>query len=338
MKTSESAWWKRTTVYQIYVRSFADSNGDGIGDLRGVIGKLDYLHELGVETRWLSPFFESPQADFGYDVSDHYAIAPEYGSLDDCRELIRAVHDRGMKNRLRHGPEPYVGRTSMVSRVEKRPRGPEARLVHLASRSGWRAAQQLAFDARREWLAVRREDGRILFCQFSSLPAGSQLPERKSQASRDRCRTPMQWDGERNAGFTTEGATPWLPVHPGNPSTNVSAQSGDPESLLCCYRSLLQLRREVPALRTGGLLWIEAPGLSGDVVACRRSGADAAGSVADAYLNFSNRETSVNLDGPPGRMLFSNRRGERALAPAVHRLRPYEAIVVFGPSDTPAAR
>ena len=84
-------------MYQIYPRSFFDENGDGVGDLRGVIGKLDYLRELGVETLWLSPFFESPQADFGYDVRDYYAIAPEYGTLEDCRALIREVHARGMK-------------------------------------------------------------------------------------------------------------------------------------------------------------------------------------------------------------------------------------------------
>ena len=94
---SQQPWWKETTVYQIYPRSFADSNGDGIGDLRGIIGKLDYLKDLGVETLWLSPFFESPQADFGYDVSDYYAISPEYGTSDDCRALIAAVHARGMK-------------------------------------------------------------------------------------------------------------------------------------------------------------------------------------------------------------------------------------------------
>ncbi len=90
-------WWKRTTVYQIYPRSFADANGDGIGDLRGVISKLDYLRDLGVETLWLSPFFRSPQADFGYDISDYLSIAEEYGSLEDCRELIDEVHARGMK-------------------------------------------------------------------------------------------------------------------------------------------------------------------------------------------------------------------------------------------------
>jgi oligo-1,6-glucosidase/alpha-glucosidase len=90
-------WWKRTTVYQIYPRSFADANGDGIGDLPGIIGKLDYLKELGVETVWLSPFFQSPQADFGYDISDHFAIAPEYGTMSDFRQLVSEVHARGMK-------------------------------------------------------------------------------------------------------------------------------------------------------------------------------------------------------------------------------------------------
>jgi alpha-glucosidase len=90
-------WWKRTTVYQIYPRSFADTNGDGIGDLAGVIGKLDYLRDLGVETLWISPFFGSPQADFGYDVSDHYAVASDYGTLGDCERLIDQVHARGMK-------------------------------------------------------------------------------------------------------------------------------------------------------------------------------------------------------------------------------------------------
>src|SRR5688572_4384911 len=76
-------WWKHTTVYQIYPRSFADSNGDGIGDLRGIIDKLPYLEKLGVETLWISPFFDSPQADFGYDIRDHFNVAPEYGTLDD---------------------------------------------------------------------------------------------------------------------------------------------------------------------------------------------------------------------------------------------------------------
>lgn len=91
------SWWKSTTVYQIYPRSFSDSNGDGIGDLQGVIERLDYLERLGVETLWMSPFYRSPQADFGYDISDYFSVAPEYGTREDAQRLIEAVHARGMK-------------------------------------------------------------------------------------------------------------------------------------------------------------------------------------------------------------------------------------------------
>ncbi|MES2284600.1 MAG: alpha-amylase family glycosyl hydrolase [Bacteroidota bacterium] len=90
-------WWRRTTVYQIYPRSFYDSNRDGIGDLKGIIQKLDYIRELGFETIWISPFFMSPQKDFGYDISDYYSIAPEYGDSALCNQLIREIHKRDMK-------------------------------------------------------------------------------------------------------------------------------------------------------------------------------------------------------------------------------------------------
>ncbi|MBN2153196.1 MAG: alpha-glucosidase [Candidatus Lokiarchaeota archaeon] len=93
----QDPWWKRTTVYQIYPRSFCDSDGDGIGDLEGIISKLDYLDDLGVETLWLSPPYKSPQKDFGYDISDYRDIAPEYGSLATMDKLIEEVHDREMK-------------------------------------------------------------------------------------------------------------------------------------------------------------------------------------------------------------------------------------------------
>ncbi|MBB6480532.1 alpha-glucosidase [Spirochaeta isovalerica] len=94
---TDSPWWKETTVYQIYPRSFQDSNGDGIGDLPGIISRLDYIKALGFETIWISPFFASPQKDFGYDISDYKAIAPEYGTMEDCDRLIDEVHRRGMK-------------------------------------------------------------------------------------------------------------------------------------------------------------------------------------------------------------------------------------------------
>jgi oligo-1,6-glucosidase/alpha-glucosidase len=93
----ETSWWQGTTVYQIYPRSFMDSNGDGIGDLQGIIDRLDYIQDLGFETIWLSPFFCSPQMDWGYDVSDYCDVAPEYGELADAEELIAEVHRRGMR-------------------------------------------------------------------------------------------------------------------------------------------------------------------------------------------------------------------------------------------------
>ncbi|HBX68601.1 MAG TPA: glucohydrolase [Chloroflexi bacterium] len=94
---STPPWWQTTTIYQIYPRSFADANHDGIGDLRGVISKLDYIQDLGFETIWISPFFRSPQQDFGYDVSDYGEISPEYGTLAEVDELIEAVHARGLR-------------------------------------------------------------------------------------------------------------------------------------------------------------------------------------------------------------------------------------------------
>jgi glycosidase len=90
-------WWKKTVVYQIYPRSFKDSTGDGIGDIPGIISKLDYLCDLGIETIWLSPFFSSPQRDHGYDVSDYRDIAPEYGTLADCERLIEEIHNLEMR-------------------------------------------------------------------------------------------------------------------------------------------------------------------------------------------------------------------------------------------------
>ena len=90
-------WWKSAVVYQIYPRSFADSNGDGIGDIPGIVSRLDYLAELGVDVVWLSPVYTSPQDDNGYDISDYTDIDPTFGSLADIDALIAGLHERGMK-------------------------------------------------------------------------------------------------------------------------------------------------------------------------------------------------------------------------------------------------
>ncbi|RBW68814.1 glycoside hydrolase family 13 protein [Bacillus taeanensis] len=93
----ERKWWKEAAAYQIYPRSFMDSNGDGIGDIRGVIGKLDYLKDLGIDVIWLCPVYSSPNDDNGYDISDYKGIMEEFGTMADFDELLEEVHNRNMK-------------------------------------------------------------------------------------------------------------------------------------------------------------------------------------------------------------------------------------------------
>lgn len=93
----KTRWYKDAVVYQIYPRSFCDSNGDGIGDLRGIISKLDYIKDLGVDAVWLSPIYKSPNDDNGYDISDYTDIMDEFGTLDDFKELLEGLHSRGIK-------------------------------------------------------------------------------------------------------------------------------------------------------------------------------------------------------------------------------------------------
>jgi oligo-1,6-glucosidase len=94
---TEKKWWKEAVVYQIYPRSFKDSDGDGIGDLKGIISKLDYIKSLGIDAVWLNPIFESPNKDNGYDISDYQDIMKQFGTLSDFDTLVKGFHDRGIK-------------------------------------------------------------------------------------------------------------------------------------------------------------------------------------------------------------------------------------------------
>ena len=90
-------WWKEAVAYQIYPRSFKDSNGDGIGDIQGIISKLDYLKDLGIDVIWVCPMFKSHNDDNGYDISDYQDIMSDFGTMEDSNQLLEEVHKRGMK-------------------------------------------------------------------------------------------------------------------------------------------------------------------------------------------------------------------------------------------------
>ena len=97
MESIHPAWWKEAVVYQIYPRSFKDSNGDGIGDLNGIREKLDYLKDLGVDVLWLNPIYQSPNVDNGYDISDYRDIMTDFGTMADFDALLADVHAHGLK-------------------------------------------------------------------------------------------------------------------------------------------------------------------------------------------------------------------------------------------------
>src|SRR5882757_8289939 len=90
-------WYRNAVIYQMHVRSFSDSNGDGIGDFNGLISKLDYLEDLGVTAIWLLPFYPSPLKDDGYDIADYTTVNPDYGTLQDFRDFLDAAHQRGIR-------------------------------------------------------------------------------------------------------------------------------------------------------------------------------------------------------------------------------------------------
>ena len=126
---SDALWFKTAVFYELYVRSFYDSNADGYGDFRGLTEKLDYLEWLGIDCIWLLPFYQSPLRDGGYDISDFYSILPEYGNLNDFRVFLEVARARNKGSR-RHGHEPHLGSASLVPRCS--PTGlSQARLVRV---------------------------------------------------------------------------------------------------------------------------------------------------------------------------------------------------------------
>ena len=135
-------WWQTGVIYQIYPRSFQDSNGDGIGDLNGIVSRLDHLVTLGIDAVWLSPIFSSPMKDFGYDVSDFRAVDPIFGTLDDFDRLLAAVHARGMKLILDYVPNHTSDRHAWFVKSRSARSKSLSRLVHLARPASRRNAPE----------------------------------------------------------------------------------------------------------------------------------------------------------------------------------------------------
>ena len=148
-------WWQDAVFYEIYVRSFADSDGDGVGDLAGIRARLPYLRELGVDALWLTPFYPSPGADHGYDVSDYVDVDPQFGTLDDFDALVaRRARARAARDR-RHRPEPHAP-SEHPWFTRRRPLDATSRPAATA------AAQQLAVELRRPGVDARRGARRVL--------------------------------------------------------------------------------------------------------------------------------------------------------------------------------
>jgi len=161
------AWWQHAVFYEIYPRSFADSNNDGIGDLPGITSRLDYLHWLGVDAIWIAPMFPSPNVDWGYDISDYRNVDPDYGTLKDMDKLIAQAKRRNVRVLL-----DLVRPEQVVSGVAFLAHQSQTRLVYLARWSGpGPAAQQL--DGKLRWLsvAVRPRDYAVVLSLLLSAPA-----------------------------------------------------------------------------------------------------------------------------------------------------------------------
>ena len=151
MKASNNQWWRGGVIYQVYPRSFADSNGDGIGDLPGITARLEHIASLGVDAVWLSPFFKSPMKDFGYDVSDYNDVDPMFGTLDDFKQLVDRAHALGLKVMIDQVLVAHLGPAPVVRREPRAAGQPARRLVRLGRCKKRRhAAEQLAQRVRRQ--------------------------------------------------------------------------------------------------------------------------------------------------------------------------------------------
>jgi alpha-glucosidase len=128
-----AGWWRDAVVYQVYIRSFADGNGDGVGDIAGIRSRLDYLRDLGVDALWINPWYPSPMADGGYDVADYRAVEPVFGTADEAAAMIEEAHARGLRVILDIVPNHTSDRHAWFQAALASPAAPNRRTTGAAS-------------------------------------------------------------------------------------------------------------------------------------------------------------------------------------------------------------
>jgi alpha-glucosidase len=278
-----------------------------VGDLRGIADRLDHLAWLGVDALWLSPFYPSPQVDFGYDVTDHCAVDPLFGTLEDFDALLAAAHRRGLRVvvdlvfNFAFWRQPWSA-DAFRSVVDEFTSGPMAGrwptwalgnhdVPRLATRYGAEGAHAGRARVAATMLLTLPGTPFVYYGDEVGMP-DARVPAElaRDPDGRDPCRAPMPWDGTVNAGFST--GRPWLPIA-GSAGTSVSVQRRDPSSLLNLYRCLIRLRRTSPALAAGAYQPIDAgPG----VFAYERA---AAGQRLRVALNFNDHPVELPALGRP---------------------------------------
>lgn len=173
----ERKWWHDKVAYQIYPKSFLDTNGDGIGDLRGIISKLDYLKSLGIDIIWLSPIYKSPFVDQGYDISDYYAIAEEFGTMEEFDELLAEAKKRDMHIIMDLVINHCSDKHEWFQKALKDPDGEYADYFYFRKGKNRQSAEQLPLLFWRKLLGEGAGHGQVLSAHVCEGAAGFKLGE-----------------------------------------------------------------------------------------------------------------------------------------------------------------
>ncbi len=203
--SEDPSWYKRAVFYEVLVRGFKDSNGDGTGDLRGLIEKLGYLEWLGVDCLWLLPLYESPLRDGGYDISDYMKILPDFGDLGGLRPVDRGRARARPAHHHRPGDEPHQRPASLVPGVPARPRGAVRRLLRLVGRTDRATPTHRSSSS-----APRSPTGPTTRSASSTTGTASSTTSRTSTTTTRPCRRPC-WRSCGSGSTSASTASGWTP-------------------------------------------------------------------------------------------------------------------------------